>query len=227
MRILLVEDDERLAMFLKKGLKETGYAVDWFSDGIDGEHFALTEPYDLLLIDIMLPSKSGLQIIKKVRTINTTVPILILSAKRSVEEKIEGLDVGSDDYLTKPFALVELLARVRALLRRSSLSPKENNYTVTAGDVEINSLKREVLRKGHRVDLLPKEFLILEYLMQNAGHVVTRTMLMEHVWDFQFDPSTNIIDVHVCNLRSKIDKGDANKRIKTIRGVGYVFEAKN
>ncbi len=218
-----MEDDSVLASFIIKGLKENGFAVDHSIDGEDGLHLALSENYDILVVDIMLPKKDGLAVIEKVRQQKPLVPILILSAKRSVEEKVHGLRVGSDDYMTKPFAFVELLARIHALLRRVTISGV-NSYELRAGDLVLNKVSHEVRRKNTKINLKPKEFYILEYFMSHPGEVITRTMLMEHIWDFQFDPTTNIVDVHVCHLREKIDNNFEDKLIQTIRGVGYVFK---
>ncbi len=223
MRILLVEDDTPLASFICKGLKEHGFSVDHSSDGEDGLHLAITEAYDAIVVDIMLPKKDGFSLVKEVREKKSTLPILILSAKRSVEERVKGLKLGSDDYLTKPFAFVELLARINALLRRSSSIPLSN--TIEAEDVLLNRLTRKVYRGEKEIFLQPKEFAILEYLMSHKAEVVSRTMLLESVWDIQFEPSTNIVDVHICHLREKINEGFEGNLIQTIRGVGYVFQS--
>ena len=222
MRILLIEDDDKLASFIVRGLQEDGFTVDWIDDGEKGLDMSLAEDYDLLLVDIMLPSRDGLSLIKELRKIKSKVPILILSAKRSVEEKVEGLHMGSDDYLTKPFAFVELLARIHALIRRSTNT--NNSRSLTVGDLALDQLRREVTRGTRKITLTAKEFSILEYLMMHQGKVVSRTMLMDHVWGFQFDPSTNIVDVQICHLREKISKNKDKQMIHTIRGVGYVLK---
>ena len=222
MRILLIEDDELLCCFLKKGLVENGFAVDSALDGEEGLYLALTEPYDLMVIDIMLPQKDGLTVIEELRKAKRQIPILILSAKISVEERVHGLQIGSDDYLTKPFAFVELLARIHALLRRSS--SKDNSNRLQLGNLVVDRLTHQVNRSEKKIDLKPKEFAILEYLMCHAGEIVSRTMLMDHVWNCQFDPCTNVVDVHICHLREKIDKGFESQMIYTIRGLGYVLK---
>jgi two-component system OmpR family response regulator len=222
MRVLLVEDDLKIASFILKGLKEAGFAVDHASDGEDGLHMALTEPYDAAIIDIMLPKIDGLTLIEELRKQEKTTPILILSAKRSVDDRVKGLQKGSDDYLVKPFAFSELLARLQALVRRASRSTEPTSLSY--GDLSLNLLTREVFREGERIDLQPLEFSLLEYLMRNAGNVVTKTMIMEHVWDYNFDPQTNVVEVRICKLREKIDKDFGMNLIQTIRGVGYVLK---
>lgn len=222
MRILLVEDDEKIASFVIKGLKQAGFAVDHRKDGQDGLHMAVSEPYDAAIIDIMLPSLDGLQIIEEMRRRKVSVPVIILSAKRAVEDRIRGLQTGSDDYLTKPFSFAELLARVQALIRRSSAAAEPTRLTVE--DLSIDLLKREVMRGEVSIDLQPREFALLEYLMRNAGRVVSKTMILEHIWDYNFDPQTNVVDVLVSRLRSKVDRDFETKLIHTLRGVGYVLK---
>lgn len=222
MRILLVEDDEKIVSFVKKGLEESGFAVDHAKDGEEGLHMALKEPYDVLIIDLMLPKRDGLSLIEVLRQQQVVTPIIILSAKRSVEERVLGLQKGSDDYMVKPFAFTELLARIRALLRRGTSNV--NSYSLQVGELYLDRLTYTVKRGDSDIELKPKEFDILEYMMKHSGQVVTRTMLMEHVWNFQFDPSTNVVDVHMCRLRDKIDKKFDHKMIHTIRGVGYVIK---
>lgn len=222
MRVLLIEDDLKIASFILKGLKEAGFAADHASDGEDGLHLALTEPYDAAIIDIMLPKIDGLTVIEELRKKGKTTPILILSAKRSVDDRVKGLQKGSDDYLVKPFAFSELLARLQALVRRASRSTEPTSLSY--GDLSLNLLTREVSRKGEKIDLQPLEFSLLEYLMRNAGNVVTKTMIMEHVWDYNFDPQTNVVEVRICKLREKIDKDFGMNLIHTIRGVGYVLK---
>jgi two-component system OmpR family response regulator len=222
MRLLLVEDDAKTASFILKGLKESGYAVDHASEGVTGLHMALTEPYDAAIIDVMLPKLDGLTLIGELRRKHNTLPVIILSARGSTDDRVKGLERGSDDYLTKPFAFSELLARIQALLRRGSGVSEPTSLTV--GDLSINLLTRQVTRGNNKIDLKPREFALLEYLMRNAGRVVSKTMIMEHVWDYNFDPQTNVVEACVCRLRDKIDKGFSEpKLIHTIRGMGYVI----
>lgn len=222
MRILLVEDDKVIASFVRKGLKEAGYAVDHAVNGEDGLHLALREPYDLAIIDVMLPGLDGLSLISEMRKHEKNTPVIILSAKRSVEDRVRGLETGSDDYLVKPFAFTELLARVQALLRRAGNIPDASRLTVA--DLTMNLITREVTKSGSKIELQPKEFSLLEYLMRNAGRVVSKTMIMEHVWDYNFDPQTNVVEARVSKLRDKIDKDFEKKLIHTIRGAGYVLK---
>jgi two-component system OmpR family response regulator len=222
MRVLLVEDDLKLASFILKGLKEAGFAVDHSTDGEDGLHMALSEPYDAAIVDIMLPKLDGLSLIDELRRRKNTTPLIILSAKRSVEDRIKGLQTGSDDYLVKPFAFSELLARLQALIRRASGAAEPTRLVV--GDLSMNLLTREVRRGGKRIDLPPLEFSLLEYLMRNARKVVSKIMIMEHVWDYNFDPQTNVVEVRVCKLRDRIDKGYEKKLIHTVYGAGYVLK---
>jgi two-component system OmpR family response regulator len=222
MRILLVEDDSKIASFIIKGMKEAGYAVDHASDGNEGLTLALTEPYDTAIIDIMLPKLDGLSLIEEMRKNKVTTPVIILSVKGSVEDRVKGLQTGSDDYLTKPFAFSELLARVQALIRRASGVTEPTR--ITFGNLSINLLTREVTRGSKKIDLQPMEFSLLEYLMRNAGRVVSKTMIMEHVWDYNFDPETNIVEARICRLRDKIDRDFPEKLINTVRGVGYVLK---
>jgi len=224
MRILLVEDDEKIASFIIKGFKAEGFAADHAADGEDGLHMALTEPYDAAIIDIMLPKLDGLTLIEQMRREKIKTPVIILSARGSVDDRVKGLQTGGDDYLTKPFAFSELLARVQALIRRSSDVSEPTKLVV--GDVTVDLITREVIRDGKTIDLQPLEFSLLEYLMRNAGRVVSKTMIMEHVWDYYFDPQTNVVESRIYKLREKIDKGFANKMIHTVRGVGYVFKEK-
>ena len=222
MRLLLVEDDQKIALFVKTGLKEAGFAVDHAADGEDGMHLALTEPYDVAVIDLMLPKVDGLTIIKNMRDKQINTPVMILSAKRSVDERVHGLKTGGDDYLTKPFAFSELLARVQALVRRSSavVSPIE----LSVADLNLNIETRKVFKAGEEIELQPLEFSLLEYLMRNAGKIVSKTMIMEHVWDYNFNPQTNVVEARICYLRDKIDKPFDRKLIQTVRGVGYVLK---
>ncbi|WP_028320665.1 response regulator transcription factor [Desulfatiglans anilini] len=221
MRILVVEDDEKIAGFIAKGFKEAGFAVDTAPDGLAGLDLALTEDYDAAVIDIMLPHLDGLSLIEKIRAEGLNTPVIILSAKRSVDDRVRGLQTGGDDYLTKPFAFTELLARVQALLRRAGGHSEASSLSM--GGISVDLLKREVCRDNQKIDLQPREFSLLEYLMRNADKVVSKTMILQHVWDYSFDPQTNVVDVLVCRLRNKIDKDFQKKSIQTIRGVGYVF----
>jgi two-component system OmpR family response regulator len=225
MRILLVEDDGKIASFIVKGLKAEGYAVDHAADGETGLHLALTEPYDAAIIDLMLPKLDGLSLIEQMRREKIKTPVIILSAKGSVDDRVKGLHTGGDDYLTKPFSFSELLARVQALIRRSSDVAEPTRLSVA--DVSINLITREVVRAGKTIELQPLEFSLLEYLMRNAGRVVSKTMIMEHVWDYYFDPQTNVVESRIYKLREKIDKHFSNKLIHTVRGVGYVFKEKS
>ena len=222
MRLLLVEDDVKIAQFVVNGLKEAGFAVDHATDGEDGLHLALTEPYDLAIVDLMLPKLDGLTLIEEVRKKKINTPVLILSAKRSVDDRVNGLKKGSDDYLVKPFAFSELLARVQALIRRSTLVTAPSELTVA--DLTLDLHTRRVFRAGKEILLQPLEFSLLEYLMRNAGRVVSKTMIMEHVWDYNFSPQTNVVEARICYLRDKIDKNFETKLIHTIRGVGYVLK---
>jgi two-component system OmpR family response regulator len=222
MRILLVEDDKKIASFILKGLKAEGFAVDHACDGEDGLHLTLSEPYDAAVIDIMLPKLDGLTLIEKMRREKVKTPVIILSAKGSVDDRVKGLQTGGDDYLTKPFAFSELLARIQALIRRSSDQVEPARLAV--GDIAMNLITREVVRAGQKVDLQPLEFSLLEYLLRNSGRVVSKTMIMEHVWDYYFDPQTNVVESRIYKLREKIDKGFPTKLIHTVRGVGYVLK---
>jgi two-component system, OmpR family, response regulator len=222
LRILLVEDDTIISSFMMKGLKEAGYAVDHAANGEDGLHLALEESYDVAVIDVMLPKLDGLSLIAEMRKQQRNVPVIIVSAKRSVEDRIRGLQTGSDDYLTKPFAFSELLARIQALLRRASNTPDATR--LTADDLMMDLLTREVKRSGVTIDLQPREFALLEYLLRNKGRVVSKTMIMEHVWDYNFDPQTNVVEARMSKLRDKVDRDFENKLIQTVRGAGYVVK---
>jgi two-component system OmpR family response regulator len=223
MRILVVEDDAKIAAFIIKGLAQAGFAVDHAADGEDGLHLALSEDYDAAIIDLMLPKLDGLSLIEELRRQQINTPVIILSARRSVADRVKGLQTGGDDYLVKPFSFAELLARVQALIRRGSGSAHPTRLTV--GDLAVDLLSREVTRRGEKIDLQPREFALLEYLLRQAGRVVSKTMILEHVWDYSFDPQTNVVDVLVCRLRNKVDRGFEHKMIYTIRGVGYVLKA--
>ncbi len=222
MRLLLIEDDRKIANFVRRGLREGGFAVDHAENGIDGLDLALTEPYDVAVIDIMLPGLDGLSIIEKMRNRRIKIPVLVLSAKGTVDDRIKGLQTGADDYLTKPFSFSELLARVQALIRRSSGSAEPTRLTF--GDLSMDLLTRTVRRGDEVIDLMPKEFELLQYLLLNAGKVVSKTALLEHVWGYDFDPQTNAVDVLVCRVRGKIDRDFDTKILHTLRGVGYVLK---
>jgi two-component system, OmpR family, response regulator len=224
MRILVVEDDEKIASFIVKGLKQVGFAVDHADNGEDGLHLATTAPYDAAVVDIMLPRMDGLTLIEELRREKIATPVIILSAKRSVDDRVRGLQVGGDDYLTKPFAFSELLARVQALIRRTTTVASEPTRLVV-GDLTLDLLAREVTRGEQRLDLQPREFALLEYLMRNAGRPVSKISILEHVWDYAFDPQTNVVDVLVSRLRNKVDRDFSEKMIVTMRGVGYVLKA--
>lgn len=222
MRILVIEDDDKIASFIVKGFQQAGMAVDRAANGEDGLHLLLGETYDSAIVDIMLPKLDGLGLIERMRRQKVTTPVIILSAKRSVDDRVTGLQSGADDYLVKPFAFSELLARVQALIRRSTGTPETVRLAVA--DLIMNLLRREVTRQNQPIELQPREYSLLEYLMRNAGRVVSKTMILEHVWDYSFDPQTNVVDVLVCRLRNKIDRDFPQKLIHTIRGVGYVIK---
>ncbi len=222
MRVLVVEDDKKISSFIVKGLKQAGFAVDRAYNGEDGIHLALHESYDAAIVDIMLPKLDGLSLIEELRRRKVNTPVIILSAKRSVDDRVKGLQTGGDDYLTKPFAFSELLARVQALIRRASGAAETTRLTF--GDLSMDIIKREVTREDKKINLQPREFALLEYLMRNAGRVVSKTLIMEHVYDYNFDPQTNVVDVLVCRLRDKVDRDFEKKVIHTIRGVGYVLK---
>jgi heavy metal response regulator len=221
MRLLLVEDDQKLSDFIVKGLRQAGFAVDHADNGRDGLHLALTEAYDAAIMDIMVPEIDGLTIIEEIRSQGIQTPVIILSAKRSVDDRIRGLQTGSDDYLVKPFSFAELLARLHALIRRASAVAEPTR--ITAGDISLDLMSRKVERGGVELSLQPKEFTLLEYLMRNEGKVLSKTIIMEHIWDYNFDPQTNVVDVLVCRLRAKLDRDFDTKMLHTIRGVGYVL----
>ena len=224
MRILLVEDDERIALFIIKGLKQAGFVVDHALDGEEGLDLALTESYDAAVIDIMLPKLDGLTLIREIRRNKILTPVIVLSAKRTVDDRIKGLETGGDDYLVKPFAFSELLARIQALIRRANATAEPTSLTVS--DLSVDFLSRKVFRGEKEIELQPREFILLEYLMRNTGRVVSKTMIMEHVWEYDFDPQTNVVEARICRLRDKIDRSSDKKLIHTIRGAGYVLEEK-
>jgi two-component system, OmpR family, response regulator len=221
MHALLIEDDRTIADFLIRGLREAGFAVDHQADGALGLEAAVRQSYDVAIVDLMLPRRDGLSIIDELRRRGIATPVLILSARRSVDDRVKGLQAGGDDYLTKPFAFAELLARVQALVRRASRTSEPT--TLTVEDLVLDLLSRRVMRGGQPIELRPREFALLEYLMRNAGKVVSKTMILSHVWDYSFDPQTNIVDVLVSRLREKIDRPFDRKLLQTVRGVGYVI----
>jgi len=225
MKILLIEDDCRTAAFIMKGLKQEGYTLEHAADGLDGLFRAGAEDYDLIIIDIMLPKLDGLTVIEELRQKKIITPIIVLSARSSVDDRIRGLQKGGDDYLVKPFAFSELLARIQALLRRSSAVAEPG--TLTVGDLRIDLFSRKVFRGKDRIEIQPLEYALLEYLMRNAGRVVSKTMIMEHVWEYNFDPQTNVVEARICRLRDKVDRPYKNALIHTVRGFGYVLEEKN
>jgi two-component system, OmpR family, response regulator len=219
MRVLVVEDDAKIASFIVRGLKQAGYAVDHAADGDTGLALADSTDYDAAIVDVMLPHLDGISLVKRLRAARKSIPVLFLSARTSVDDRVKGLQAGGDDYLTKPFAFSELLARVQALIRRATSSPEATR--LVAGDVTLDLVTRDVTRSGERVELQPREFSLLAYLMRHAGRPVSKTMILEHVWDYSFDPQTNVVDVVVSRLRAKIDPD--HQRLETVRGVGYVF----
>ena len=221
MRILVVEDEKKVASFIKRGLEEDYYSVDIALDGKEGSRLSLEEEYDLIILDIMLPYKDGISILKDIREANISTPVLMLTAKDDVADKVLGLDSGADDYLPKPFAFDELLARVRALLRRNA---SEKKLVLSAGELRLDTQMHKAFRNNAEIPLTPKEYGILEYLVRNKNRVVSRTMLSEHVYDYHFDSDTNVIDVFINKLRNKIDKGLDNTIIQTVRGVGYIIK---
>lgn len=221
MRALIIEDDRTIADFLARGLREAGFAVDRAADGEEGLAAAVTGVYDVAIVDLMLPKRDGLSVIDELRRRGHPTPILILSARRSVDDRVRGLQAGGDDYLTKPFAFAELLARVQALVRRATRVVEPT--TLACGDLTLDLLSRRVTRGDVTIDLRPREFVLLEYLMRNTGKVVSKTMILSHVWDYTFDPQTNIVDVLVSRLRDKIDRPFETKLLHTVRGVGYVL----
>ena len=221
MHALIIEDDAAIASFIARGLREAGFAVDVASNGHDGLEAAISGQPDVAIVDLMLPGRDGLSVIDELRRQGRTTPVLILSAKRSVDDRVQGLQAGGDDYLTKPFAFAELLARVQALVRRASRIPDATSLTVA--DLSIDLLSRKVTRAGQPIELRPREFALLEYLMRNAGKVTSKTMILSHVWEYSFDPQTNIVDVLVSRLRDRIDRPFEKKLLQTVRGVGYVI----
>jgi len=221
--VLLIEDDDTIAEFVARGLREAGFAVGRVSDGAEGLAAEIDQAYDVAVVDVMLPRRDGLSVIEELRRKGVMTPVLILSARQTVDDRVRGLQAGGDDYLTKPFAFAELLARVQALVRRASRTPEPT--TLTVEDLVLDLLSRRVSRGGTLVDLRPREFALLEYLMRNTGKVVSKTMILSHVWEYNFDPQTNIVDVLVSRLRDKVDRPFETKLIHTVRGVGYVLRA--
>jgi heavy metal response regulator len=220
MRVLIIEDERKVADFIQKGMQQEGYAVDIARDGEDGAYQATSIEYDVVILDLMLPKLSGLEVLAGIRAHKLSLPVLILTAKGSLDDKVKGLDTGASDYLVKPFAFAELSARIRALLRRGH----QETPVLRMADLEMNTVTREVARGGTRIDLKPKEFALLEFLLRNAGRPVTRTMIVEHVWDIHFNAVSNVVDVHINSLRSKIDRDFPVALIHTLRGVGYVLK---
>ncbi|MBU0648476.1 response regulator transcription factor [Patescibacteria group bacterium] len=218
MKILVIEDEKRITSFIRKGLQYESYTVDIAYDGNVGYEKARDTSFDLIVLDLMLPGMSGIEICRKIRDEGLTTPVIMLTAKDSVDDKVKGLDAGADDYLVKPFAFKELLARVRSLLRRGD---SVKNTVLKVGNLELDPSSREVKRNGKEVELSRKEYSLLEYMMRNSNQVLTRTMIAEHVWDYDFDSFTNTIDVYIRYLRKKVDEGEENRLIKTVRGVGY------
>ena len=221
--MLVVEDDKKLASYVVKGLQEAGFAVDHCGDGENGLIMATGNDYDAAIVDIMLPGLDGLTLVQELRKQRSTIPVLFLSAKAAVDDRVKGLQTGADDYVAKPFAFAELLARVQALVRRGSRATEAT--TLQVADLTLDLLGRKVTRAGQKIELQAREFALLEYLMRNAGRVVTKTMILNHVWDYSFDPQTNVVDVLVCRVRNKVDKDFEPKLIQTKRGMGYVLEA--
>lgn len=220
MRVLVVEDEKRIADFLGRGLESAGYAVDLAADGSSALDMVHTADYDLIILDLMLPDIDGLKVLEKIRNRKVSPPVLILSARGALDDRVKGLEGGADDYLVKPFAFVELLARVRALLRRGQPIPER----LQVSDLVLDCIRRKVTRGGESIELAPKEFSILEYMMRNRGRPLSRTMIVEHVWDMDYDGLTNIVDVYIRHLRSKIDDRFPTKLIHTVRGIGYMLD---
>ena len=220
MRILIVEDERKVARFIKNGLEQEGYAVDSAADGLEGQHYAETNEYDIIILDIMLPKKSGLDVLKELKEGKVKAPILLLTARDSVEDRVKGLNLGADDYLTKPFAFEELLARLRALMRRGAHAAAELKFS----DLSLDPSTRKAKRGDTEVSLTLKEYALLEYLLRNPDRVLSRTVISEHVWDQSFDSETNVVDVYINHLRNKLDNDPTRRLIHTVRGVGYVLK---
>jgi two-component system, OmpR family, response regulator len=224
MRILVVEDEKKIASLLRRGFKEQGFTVDVLEDGLEALQRATTEPYDAIILDIMLPGRDGLSVLRQLRESGITTPVLLLTARGEVSERVEGLNIGADDYLAKPFAMDEVVARVRALVRRTT-GEKVSLYKVA--DLTVNLVSREIYRGKRKVELTGREFGLMEYLIRTPGQVFTRTQIQERVWDYHFDPNTNLVDVYIQRLRRKVDDGEAEKLIHTVRGVGYCLKAES
>ena len=224
MKILVVEDDARMSQFVRRALHESGYVVRHAGNGPEGLELALAEPFDAAVVDVMLPGLDGLSLIREMRAHRVATPVIVLSAKSGVDDRVKGLEAGGDDYLVKPFALSELLARIQALLRRSTATADPARLTV--GPLTLDALRHKVSCDGKEIELQPREYLLLEYLMRNAGRVVSKSMIMERVWEYNFDPQTNVVEARICRLRDKIDRVSPLKLIHTVRGVGYVLEAR-
>jgi two-component system OmpR family response regulator len=224
MKVLVIEDDKETGAYISRSLQEHGHVVDLAPNGRDGLFLAAREPYDIMIVDRMLPALDGLSVVKSIRAAGVKTPVLFLTTMSGVGDRVEGLEAGGDDYLVKPFAFAELLARVNALARRPPVT--EVQTVIRVADLEMDLLSRKVRRAGQDIELQPREFLLLEYLMRNAGRVVTRTMLLENVWDFHFDPKTNIVETHISRLRSKVDRGFGSELIETVRGSGYLLRAR-
>lgn len=224
MRLLIIEDEPEVLSYISKGMKEAGHTADTAAGGKDGLFLATTEQYDVLIVDRMLPELDGLTIIKTIRGAGNSTPVLILSALGEVDDRVKGLRSGGDDYLVKPFAFAELLARVEILARRAGAASQSAETALSAGDLTLNLLSRKVMRGKHEIELQTREFKLLEYLLRHKGQIVTRTMLLEHVWDYHFDPQTNVIDVHISRLRRKIDENAQTPLIHTVRGAGYIIK---
>jgi two-component system OmpR family response regulator len=221
MRILLVEDDRKIAEFLLKGLTEEGFRVDHAENGVDGFHLAVSEEYDAAIVDVMLPRLSGIELISSLRSEGRKTPVIVLSAKAHVDDRVRGLQVGADDYLAKPFALSELVARIQALVRRSQSVTEP--ACLVASDLQLDLTRHSVTRNGRKIELQPREYALLEFLLRNKGRVVSKSMIMEHVWGYDFDPHTNVVESRISRLREKIDVGEGVPLIRTVRGVGYVL----
>ena len=222
MRVLVVEDDKKIAAFIAKGLTQEGHVVDLADNGVDGFHLASSESYDVAVVDIMLPLLSGLELIEDLRRQGGLTPVLILSARNAVDDRVKGLQCGGDDYLTKPFAFSELIARIQALVRRATAVASPT--TLSVADLTLDLTRRRVSRGGQNIELQPKEFALLEYLVRNKGRLVSKTTIMEHVWGYDFDPQTNVVESRISHLRDKVDRGFSSQLIRTVRGAGYVVE---
>jgi DNA-binding response OmpR family regulator len=222
MKLLVIEDEKKIATLLQKGLREQGYAVDLTHDGNEGLNRAVSEPYDAIVLDMMLPGRDGLSVLRTLRDRKITTPVMVLTARGEVSERVEGLNTGADDYMAKPFAMDELVARLRALMRRVT---GENISLYKVGDLTMNLVSREVTRGSRKIELTAREFRLLEYLMRSPGQVLTRTQIIERVWEYHFDPGTNLVDVYIQRLRRKIDDGEDIKMIQTVRGVGYCIKS--